>query len=402
MEIQNLEQENFLDIFSTTQPNSTDPKPAAFTADNPLDTNILNNKEEGVIELDENGQPKNQTTTPELDENGNPKDINILDDPNKARPGRKSKYDFSDMSGYFEDRIKNKKFVAIEEEGDNGEKKIFIPKTPEEFDEVFDMQINYKLEQSRQENDKKWYESKSPAWKAVAQYAEMVDDPTELLPFLQGVQTIESVSKINEEDIDGAERIVRIRMNQNGDTEDVIEEQIEALKTTDKLISAAKRFKPIILDQENKQLAYMAQERKVQEQQYNQMVHEIRTKALEAIEAPILGKQKLKQDEKAIIYDLIAQPTPDSNGYGIYNEIDKLFQNGDFETLKQVALLVAKKDAFLGYISTGAANKTAETLQGKLRIAAEGRASTSNNFADDEDQPVIIQRNQYGKTRFGR
>ena len=132
------------------------------------------------------------------------------------------------------------------------------------------------------------------------------------------------------------------------------------------------------------------------------MVHEIRTKALEAIEAPILGKQKLKQDEKAIIYDLIAQPTPDSNGYGIYNEIDKLFQNGDFETLKQVALLVAKKDAFLGYISTGAANKTAETLQGKLRIAAEGRASTSNNFADDEDQPVIIQRNQYGKTRFGR
>lgn len=401
MEITNIQENAYVDLFSTAtkvEPGIATPN---FTGDNPKDLDIIENPNKVVPpELDENGQPKVIIPTEELDENGQPKNVDILD--TKATPGRKPKYDFSDMSGYFEDRIKNKKFVAIEEEDEKGEKKIFIPRTPEEFDEVFDMQINYKLEQSRKENDKNWYESKSPAWRAVAKYAEMIDDPAEILPFLQGVQTIESVSKINEEEIDGAERIVRIRLEQNGDSEDVIEEQIEALKTTDKLISTAKKFKPIILEQENKYLIQISQEKKQEEQQYQQMVQEIRQKAIETIEAPLFGKQKLKQEEKAIVFDLIAQPDPQSGGYGIYSAIDKLFQTGDFDTLRQLALLIGKKDSFISYISTQAANKASENLQTKLRISGEGRSSAAASTLDDDDSPIAIPRNQYGKARFGR
>lgn len=404
MEIQNIPENAYVDLFATSA--ETVKKPGFEGSTDINEVNILKNpeKEKEEPELDENGQPKQTAATTEeveLDENGQPKvkEVDILE---TNKPGRKPKYNFSDMSGYFEDRIKNKKFVAIEEEDEKGEKKLFIPKSPEEFDEVFDMQVNYKLEQARKENDQKWYESKSPAWRAVAKYAEMVDDPAEILPFIQGIQSIESVSKINEEEIDGAERIVRIRLRQKGDSEDIIEEQIEALKTTDKLISTAKKVKPVILEEENRQLMYMAQEKKQEEQEYHKMVHDIREKSISAIEAPIFGKQKLKQDEKALIFDLIAQPDEQSQGYGIYSAIDNLYQTGDFDTLKQIALLVAKKDAFLSYVSNLSAQKTAESLQTKLRISGEGKGSASSMLNDDDEEPIVIQRHQYGKVRFGK
>lgn len=192
-------------------------------------------------------------------------------------------------------------------------------------------------------------------------------------------------------------------MQQSGDSEDVIEEQIEALKTTDKLISAAKKYKPIILEQENKNLLQMTKDKKEQEQYYHNLVTGIRQKAIEAIEAPIFGKQKLKQEEKAIVYDLIGQPNEQTKGYSIYTEIDKLYENGDFETLKLVALLIGKKDSLISYISAGASDKVAENLQKKLRIATDSRINSGNDYDEGEETKPAVQRNQYNnRPRFGR
>lgn len=329
------------------------------------------------------------------------KQVDILDIP--VKPGRKPKYDFSDMSGYYQDRVKNKKFVAIEEEDDSGNKVLFVPKTPEEFDEVIDIQVNHRLEQERKSLEQKVFEGKSPAWKAVIQFAEMVDDPTQMLPFLTGVKNIQSVANLNPEEIDGAEAIVRARLEQAGDPEEVIESQIEALKTTDKLISTAKQYKPVILQQEQQALAAQVKEQKQREQEYVQIVSNIRENAVKAIEQPIFGKHKLKQEEKAAIYDLIGEPASDTQGYGIYSAIDNLFDKGDFDTLRQVALLLAKKDSFFNYVNAQAANSTAASLQKKLSVAAESRNSSGKDFTNLDPDTPIVQRNQYSKqVRFGR
>lgn len=326
----------------------------------------------------------------------------ILDTPSKA--GRKPKYDFSDMSGYFQDRVKNKKFIAIDEEDAQGNKVQFVPKTPEEFDEAIDLQINYRLEQERKQLSQRVYEGKSPAWKAALQFAELVDDPSQMIPFLQGVKNINSIKDINPEEIEGAETIVRNRMEQRGDPDDVIDNQIESLKTTDKLIATAKQFKPIMLQQEQQSLAQQVQEEKRREQEYLQVVSTIRESAVKAIEQPMFGKTKLKQEEKAAIYDLIAEPTPETQGYGIYNAIDQLFDKGDFDTLRQIALLVAKKDAFFGYVNASAAQSVAAGLQKKLTVAGESRTSSGNDYSDTDPDNPVIQRNQYAKQqpRFGR
>lgn len=339
-----------------------------------------------------------------------PKEGDNLDDPNKqvdildnpaGKPGRKPKYDFSDMSGYYQDRVKNKKFVAIQEEDAEGNKILFVPKTPEDFDEVIDIQVNHKLEQERQVMAQKVYEGKSPAWRAAIQFAEMVDDPSQMIPFLQGVRNIQSVANLNPEEIDGAESIIRARLEQRGDPQEVIDSQIEALKTTDKLIPTAKQYKPVILQQEQQALAAQVHEQRQKEQEYMQLVSDIRENAVKAIEQPIFGKAKLKQEEKAAIYDLIGEPSSETQGYGIYSAIDGLFDKGDFDTLRQVALLLSKKEAFFNYINTQAAQKTAEGLQKKLTVATEGR--TAGTTLDLDPDTPVVQRGQYNKqVRFGR
>jgi len=313
-----------------------------------------------------------------------------------------AKTPLSDLASYYQDRIKSGKFVAIEDTDEKGNPIPFIPKTAEEYDEVLELQINFRLDEAKKEMEKNWYASKSPAWKAVSQYAELVDDPTHLIPFLQGVRTLQSVANMDENDVEGAEQIVRTRLAQRGDTEEIIAQQIDALKTTDKLISTAKMYKPVILQQEQQQLQTEMREKQEQEKQYKQLVSEIRDSALKSIESPVFGKTKLKNEEKAAIYDLIAEPAEDTQGYGIYNSIDQLFEKRDFEKLKEVALLLANREAFMNYLGTTVANATAASLERKLRVSTEGRGSSGNDFHEENNQ-ARVQRNQYKtKPTFGR
>lgn len=307
----------------------------------------------------------------------------------------------ADLPSYYQDRIKNGKFIAITDQDDKGNEIPFIPKTAEEYDEVLELQINYRLDQAKKDMEKNWYASKSPAWRAVSQYAELVDDPTQLIPFLQGVRTLTSVANIDENDPEGAEAIVRTRLVQKGDTEEIIAQQIDALKTTDKLVSTAKMYKPVILQQEQVQLQRDLREKQEQERNYQMLIADIRESALKSIETPLFGKTKLKQDEKAAIYDLIAEPAEETQGYGIYNVIDQLFDTKDFEKLKEVALLLSNRDAFMNYLGINVANATAASLERKLRLAGESRAASGNDFHED-GQPRV-QRNQFkSKPTFGR
>lgn len=308
----------------------------------------------------------------------------------------------SDLSTYYQDRIKNGKFVAIEDVDKDGKTIAFVPKTAEEYDEVLELQIQHRIDKERKGIQETWYNSKSPAWKAISQYAELVDDPTQLIPFLQGVKTLTSVANLDEGTPEGAEQIVRARLAQKGDTEEIITQQIDALKTTDKLVSTAKLYKPVILQQEQAQLQTEMRQKQEQDKQYKLLVSEIRDNALKSIEAPVFGKTKLKNEEKAAIYDLIAEPEEASQGYGIYSVIDNLFEKRNFEALKEVALLLSNREAFMNYLGIMTANATAAGLERKLRLAGESRSSSGNDF-HEEQQQNRVQRNQFKtKPSFGR
>lgn len=387
MEILDVNQE-FVDIFNTDPAKQKAP---GFGGEF-IDTNIFSSVTDTTTLASTTETTTVSSTT----------DTTTVDADLTQQQAKSTKEELTDASSYFADRIKSGKFVAIEEEDENGNPIQFIPKTPEDFDEVIDIQVNYQLEQKMKNLESTWYESKSPAWQAVAKYAEMTDDPSEILPFITGVKNIESVNEIDENEIDGAERIVRVRLQQRGESAEMIEEQIEALKTTDRLVKTAQSYKPLIIKEEQQYLSDLANQKRREEIEYAQLVTSIRENAIKAIEAPIYGKQKLKQEEKAAIYNLIAQPDPKSKGYQIYSAIDNLFEKGDFDKLKKVALLLAKEESLLNYVSTSAADNTAASLQRKLRVANESRSSSSMG-SDFVDEKKTVQRTQYNQTpRFGR
>lgn len=393
--VQTVDQSTLVDMFPSIG-NTLDQKlKPTFGQETLQDIDILNiNKsttEETTLSTTEE---TTLSTTEETTLKGS--DVDILDTQNR-QPATPIK----DLTSYFEDRVKSGKFIAVEQDDDKGNKVPFIPKTPEEYDEVLELQINYRLEQAKQEMEKKWYESKSPAWKVVSQYAQLIDNPAEMIPFIQGVQMIQSVANIDENEIDGAEQIVRTRLIQRGDPEEIVEQQIEALKTTDKLVSTAKQYKPIIIQQEQ---AVLANDMKIQQEEQNrymQMVGDIRTATIQELEQPIFGKTKLKQEEKAEIYDLIGEPSEVNQGYAIYTIIDSLYEKKDFKTLKEIALLLTKRESFYNYLGINVANQTAASLEKKLRLAGDAHKSSGNDF--DEEKTQSIQRNQFKtKPTFGR
>lgn len=324
----------------------------------------------------------------------------FMHDEDKAKLGRKPKYNFNDISGYFEDRIKNKKFVPIEEERD-GKTTSFIPKTPEEFDEFIDLQLNHKFLEREKEVEERVYESKSPAWKTILKYSELTDDINEVLPFLQGVQNIESISNIDPTEEIGAERIVRYKMSLNGDTEDLIVDQIEALKQSNKLISTGERLKPLLVQQEQQRLSQLQNDKINQTLNYQRIVDDYRTSAISEIEKPIFN-QKLKKEEQALIYELIAQPDAKQGGYAIYSAIDKMYETRDFESLKMIALLTTNKDKFLEYIKKEVTSTVAENLQRKLKVASSTPISTDYQLEQRQAIQPIQQREstQNGFRRF--
>ncbi len=396
MAVENIPENNFFDIFSNNKEEQTK-GPVRFGSEQDI-----NNVD--ILETPKNDEPPKEDVEPPKDGDAPPDEnqADLLGTSSEKKVGRPLKDNFSDLSGYFEDRLKKGKFVAIDTEDEEGKIVKFVPKTPEEFDEVIDIQVNYQLDQKKKELEEKWYQSKSPAWQAVAQYAEMTNDPSEILPFIQGVKNIDSVKDLDPLDIPQAEDIVRARLSQRGDSKDLIEEQIDALKTTDKLVSTAQKYKPLILQEEQNNLARMVHQQKEEQARYHQMITGYRDEAIKAIESPIFGKQKLKKDEQAIIYDMIAIPSEETKGYRIYSEIDNLYEKSNFELLKKIALLIAKEESLLGYVSTSTADKTAENLQKKLRISTDNRNSGSSGNEDTGGKPAV-QRNQYNTVpKFGR
>jgi hypothetical protein len=312
----------------------------------------------------------------------------------EPKAGRKPKYDFSDTSGYFADRFKSGKLIPLIDQDD----KPLELKTPEDFDMVIEQNINYQVEQKTKELEQNWYKSKPPAFQAVAQYAELVDDITEIIPFIQGVRNIQSVASVDENTIEGAEAIIRYYKQATGTPEDVITDEIESLKTADKLISNAVKLKPAILQQETQRLQQMKAQKEAEEQKYWKMVTDYERSARSVISQPLFGA-KMKTEEQSEIYDMIAVPNEEEGGYSIYSEIDKLYEDKNFEMLRKVALLLKKEEAFLKYASQKALSESSREIQGKIRLATIPKGNSGLEDPEQSAPKIKVNPQQKG---FGK
>lgn len=341
-------------------------------------------KETKEVESGFQGQENSMFKREELPVNENPKDeveTEVVDEQKKEEDslfeGSKSAEDqipkTLDLKGYFEERIKNGIFKAFEDE------KL---ETAEDVDALIEANFADKLETIKEEFSNNWYESKSNAWKFVAQYAENLQNPQDLLPIIQGVQTIEQVSALDPENLEQAELIVRTALARKNEPSSIIEEQISTFKDSNKLQKLAADYKPLLVKEEQENLQRIDNQRRIQEYNDLQMIQSIHNNAVQDLEQPFLGKHKLKKEEKAAIYDLIAQPDEQFGGYKIFTAIDKLYETGNFKKLNEIALLINNENAHRNYLGVTLGDNMEEKLMRKLKLTST--ASTSSDTPDPE------------------
>lgn len=294
------------------------------------------------------------------------------------------------IKDYFEARIKEGKFLPFED----GE-----IKTLEDVDALIELNFEHKLSEIGDQVRTSAYNNMSQAWRFVLENSEKFSTPAELIPLLQGVDNIDTVSSFDPTDENQAEMLVRMALKRRGEPSEIVEEQINTFKENKSLVKLATQYQPILVNEENQRLIQMRRQQEIKELADLDMIKRIHDNAITNLETPFLGKHKLKQEEKAEIYKLVAQPQRElGGGYKIFEAIDNLYEKNDFDTLKEIALLLSNKDSYRKYMGVSVGNQVAEGLMRKLKTTQTGNTSFDT---EDPRQPKPLKGKPLTPTESG-
>ncbi len=278
-----------------------------------------------------------------------------------------------DLKNYFDLRIKEGKFLPLED----GKME-----SPEDIDALIEANFDHKIQEIKESAIKSAYEGKSAAWKYVLSSAEKFQNPSDLIPLLTGVNNIDTISELDPTNEQQAETIVRIALTRRNEAPEVIEDQIAMFKENKKLETMAGKYQPILVNEENKKLVELQKQKEQEDLSNLEMIKQIHEGAVANLETPFLGRHKLKNEEKAAIYELIAEPSEEQGGYKIFTEIDNLYEKKDFETLREIALLLNNKKAHRHYLGVTIGEENSERVIRKIKTTSTGSTSTDSELPD--------------------
>ena len=258
--------------------------------------------------------------------------------------------------------------------------------------ELIDKNNEFFQQNTLQEVQKQFYESKSPVWQALLSYAEDARDFSEIAPLFNVIQTKQSISNLDLDNESDQEQVLRMYGQMQKLDPKIIEDDIEDLKMRGKLSDRATQLKPAIdkyQDEQAKQLiAQKEQEEKAQaaflQNHYNSIVENI-------IKPETIGGLKLTQDHKNLVASTLV-PDPKIGGLPIYAIIDNLLESGNFEILSKIALLATDPKNFDNYYSSKSNDVVATDLKRRLRGAS---SNNSGSIIPDNNttKPVINNNN---------
>lgn len=269
--------------------------------------------------------------------------------------------------------------------------------TKKDLQDLLDANFNHRIESQQKEIYDGVFKSMTPAFQMVAQYATQVDSPAELLPLLQSTSSAERFAKLDEANPIHQELIVRERMRLNGDTDEIIDQEIADLKDRAKLAEKAKVYKPVVQGFYEKQTQQLLATKQREEQEYFQTVQANDQHIRKVLDSDSLDGIKLKNPHKGIVYELLAIPREEyGGGVGIYSVIDTLFQKGQFDKLAKIALLVGDEKAFEEVYGTKLRMANADNTIRKLNTAGQSAPLTPEEDQDELTPPVLARPSRSG------
>lgn len=270
--------------------------------------------------------------------------------------------------------IKEGKLMPMEDE--QGQ---LIPiKTKADLIDLIDRNNEYFQQNSLDIAQKQFYETKSPVWQTLLQYAENARDIKEIAPLFNAIQDYQASTTYDLDNEAHQEEMVRIYSQMKGLDPKTIEEDIDDLKDRNKLKDRATQLKPSI-EKYNEQrvntiLAQKQQEEeataKVLQTHYNNVIENI-------IKPEEVGGFKLTNEHRQMVASTLV---PDSTigGLPIFTIINNLLEEGKFDTLMKISLMALDPTNFDNYYSSKVSTKVASDLQRRLRTATSQQNSNGS------------------------
>lgn len=299
---------------------------------------------------------------------------------------------FDTVRSIFEDLIKSNQLLPLADD------KL---ETAEDIQALVYSNVMHKVDELRNDENNAWYASKSPAWRAVAEFSEKAQHPSELIPFIQSVQTIEKVADLDPKTEEDAEKIVRMALLSRKEPQDIIDDTISTYKDNGKLTNLAEKYQPAIIQAEQAKLAAETARQQREEQEHYQMITHIHEEAVKVLETPFLGKHKMKKEEKAAIYNMIAAPDENTGGYRIFSEIDNLYETKNFDKLRKIALLLQDEKAYDFYLGIDTVAKNTEGLLRKIKTTPTGSTASDVEEPSNTGQKLARLNQRNNESGFG-
>lgn len=263
----------------------------------------------------------------------------------------------------------------------NEKDEIIYPSTVKEFESLIESNREHWTKTSKLEQESEVLENFkstiSPAMKFVLEQSSNFRTPEELIPLLQSVSNQDYLAELSLEDSVHQEMIVRKGLEIQGLPTKAIDDEIEYLKSNDRLLSRAEVLKPLT-EQHQLQVtnAILKEKQATLETQKAFWSDYYTSFEKDFYNVNDIEGIKLKIEDKNRIASLIL-PNQEMGGVPLYNLIDKLIENKDVVTLSKIALLSENPQLFDTYYGTAKSDKVAQSLQLKLRSSIS--ASPSQN-----------------------
>lgn len=262
-------------------------------------------------------------------------------------------------------------------EGEDG--KFIVPKTFDELKDLINENKKYEVEESKKKWETETLSDLSPQVKSIMEYAKA--GGKDVTPILEAWATVESISSMDPRNIDDAEELVRYDLEAKGLDDDDIEEQIDLLRSSNKLINKAASIKPKLEEQEIARIQHMEEQQRQRTAQLLDNKKKYQQSMSKAIDETFSDKSlsnTIKHSVFEPVYESAFRPGMRVTGFQRSLEEIQLDPNRN-QHFAEVALLVSDRDKFFEvYGNKIKRDVTADTVK-KLKFA-----KNTNQTAEDE------------------
>jgi len=278
--------------------------------------------------------------------------------------------------------IKEGKLMPMEDESGQ-----LIPiKTKADLIDLIDRNNEYFQQNSYEVAQKQFYETKSPVWQTLLQYAETARDINDIAPLFNAIQNYQASTTYDLENEFHQEEMIRVYGQMKGLDPKTIEEDIDDLKDRNKLKDRATQLKPSIEKYNEQRVNSILAQKQQEEQATAQVLQKHYNNVVENIIKPAeVGGFKLTNEHKQMVASTLV-PDPKIGGLPIFTIINNLVEEGKFDILTKISLMALDPTNFDNYYSSKVSNKVASDLQRRLRTATSQQNSNGSISETDNNQ----------------